>query len=62
MRPEIRRRSVDLPQPDGPMSDTNEPEGISSDTLSSAVMRSPVGLMKCLETPEMEMLPTITMR
>ncbi len=35
-KPAIRRRSVVLPQPDGPSSEKNSPAPISSETSSSA--------------------------
>jgi hypothetical protein len=47
--PATSRRSVDLPQPDGPMSDTNVPIGTSKLTSSSALTgRLP---LKTLSTP-----------
>merc|ERR1711969_117188 len=36
-RPARIRSTVDLPQPDGPSSDRNEPSGVAIDTSSSAV-------------------------
>ena len=35
-RPAIMRRSVDLPQPEGPSSTVNEPSGMPSDTPFTA--------------------------
>jgi hypothetical protein len=48
-RPATTRRSVDLPEPDGPTSETISPAATASDTLSSAA-RAP----KRTDTPESE--------
>ena len=50
VRSPISRRSVDLPQPDGPMSETNSPWRMVRSTASSAVTEAPV-VAKTLPTP-----------
>ena len=46
----MTRSSVDLPQPDGPMSETSSPGRMSRSTASSATIR-PAWPAKTLSTP-----------
>src|SRR5215213_5843904 len=50
VRSPISRRSVDLPQPDGPMSETNSPSRIEKSMSSRAWVR-PAAVSKTLLTP-----------
>src|SRR5258708_30883934 len=47
MRPPITLNRVDLPQPEGPITDTNSPGATAKETWSTAV-RMPSGVSNCL--------------
>ena len=47
----MARRSVDLPQPDGPMSETNSPGAMSRSTPSSARVGTPSAPAQVFATP-----------